>query len=112
MLVQQAELPGAERATLQFETLTLAPIDRKLVDVTMLTQAERHWLDAYHARVYATLADRLDPVERDWLGHLALSLSLSLCYLNFWTQCQRQSLDLRIQAKLPTGHLSLSQHLV
>ena len=74
VLVQQAELPGAERPTLQFETLTLAPIDRKLVDVTMLTPAERQWLDAYHARVYATLADRLDRVERDWLAAAAAPL--------------------------------------
>ena len=34
-----------------FETLTLAPIDQRLIDPALLTGAERDWLDAYHARV-------------------------------------------------------------
>jgi len=52
---------------LEFETLTLAPIDRNLIDVAMLTAVERDWVDQYHARVYATLADRVSPAERAWL---------------------------------------------
>ena len=36
---------------LGFETLTLAPIDRRLIDPGLLEPAERAWLDAYHARV-------------------------------------------------------------
>jgi Xaa-Pro aminopeptidase len=59
---------------LEFETLTLAPIDRNLIDVAMLTTAERAWVDAYHARVYATLADRLDEREREWLAEAAGAL--------------------------------------
>lgn len=43
---------GADgRQFLQFETLTLAPIDRKLIDYSMLTEKEVQWLDAYHERV-------------------------------------------------------------
>ena len=43
-----------------FETLTLAPIDRRLIVKSMLTPAERQWLDAYHARVAAALLPHLD----------------------------------------------------
>ena len=52
-----------------FETVTLCPIDRRLVDVAMLLPAERDWLNAYHARVLAALAPELSdhPEARDWL---------------------------------------------
>src|SRR5204862_3297527 len=45
---------GAEKPLNAFETLTLAPIDRRLVDMSLLTVAETVWLDAYHARVAET----------------------------------------------------------
>jgi len=60
-------MAGAERAMLGFEALTLAPIDRRLVDRDLLTADEIAWLDAYHARVRAALADRLDDEDRAWL---------------------------------------------
>ncbi len=55
---------------LGFETLTLAPIDRALIDPAMLTAVERAWLDAYHARVGETLAPLLadDAETLAWLG--------------------------------------------
>lgn len=74
VLVRKAELPDAERQMLEFETLTVAPIDRNLIDTAMLTHVERDWVDEYHARVYATLADRLDEAERDWLAEAAAAL--------------------------------------
>jgi Xaa-Pro aminopeptidase len=74
VLVKPAEIPNAERQMLEFETLTLAPIDRDLIDVAMLTAPERSWVDNYHARVYATLADRLSETERDWLAEAAAPL--------------------------------------
>jgi Xaa-Pro aminopeptidase len=74
VLVREADLPDAERPMLEFETLTMAPIDRNLIDVAMLTTVERHWVDDYHSRVYATLADRLDTPERDWLAEAAMPL--------------------------------------
>jgi len=74
VLVRKADLPDAERPMLEFETLTLSPIDRNLIDVAMLTSVERAWIDAYHARVYETLCDRLDHKERDWLAEAALPL--------------------------------------
>jgi len=74
VLVREAEIPGSERPMLEFETLTLAPIDRNLIDVAMLTPVERHWVDQYHARVYATLADRVGEAERGWLREAAAAL--------------------------------------
>ena len=60
---------GADGGFLGFETLTLAPIDRALVEPAMLTADERAWLDAYHARVAETLAPLLedDPAALAWL---------------------------------------------
>ncbi|HEY0917887.1 aminopeptidase P family protein [Devosia sp.] len=52
---------------LEFETLTLVPIDRRLIDETMLTQPERDWLNAYHARIRAEIGPRLTGAVRDWL---------------------------------------------
>ncbi|MFO0995661.1 MAG: aminopeptidase P family protein [Alphaproteobacteria bacterium] len=58
---------GAERELLGFETLTLAPIDRRLIETTLLDAEERAWLDAYHARVRETHAPHLDAGLRAWL---------------------------------------------
>ncbi len=52
---------------LAFETLTLAPIDTRLVNVGMLSIAERNWLNAYHRRVYQAHEASLDLDERRWL---------------------------------------------
>ncbi len=58
---------GGDRETMEFETLTLAPIDRRLILPAMLEKSERDWLNAYHKRVYDTLAQGLDPSTRSWL---------------------------------------------
>ena len=58
---------GGDRAMLGFEILTLAPIDRRLVDPGLIDADERAWLDAYHARVAETLAPLLDPETARWL---------------------------------------------
>jgi Xaa-Pro aminopeptidase len=52
---------------LGFETLTLAPIDRALVDTALMTADEVAWLDAYHARVRAEIGPQLEGEERAWL---------------------------------------------
>ena len=63
------DVPGADpdRTMLAFETLTLAPIERDLIDPALLTPDERAWLDAYHAQVLAALAPELDAEDRAWL---------------------------------------------
>ena len=58
LLVQEASMPGALKPFLQFETLTLAPFDRRLLDVSLMSAAERDWLDAYHARVLRARSGR------------------------------------------------------
>jgi Xaa-Pro aminopeptidase len=58
---------GAPRAMLAFETLTLAPIDRNLIDAALLSAEEVAWLDAYHARVRTAHHDSLDPETATWL---------------------------------------------
>jgi Xaa-Pro aminopeptidase len=62
---------GDERPMLAFETLTLAPIDRNLVDKSLLTPAEIAWLDAYHARVREVLSPKLDAAAAAWLTQAA-----------------------------------------
>ena len=56
-----------ERSMLEFETITLAPIDRKLIDRDLLTPDERAWLDGYHVRVRETLSPLVDESVRAWL---------------------------------------------
>lgn len=60
-------IPGGERPMLGFEQLTLAPLDRKLIDVDLLTPDERAYVDAYHAQVLAKVGPLLDGEVRDWL---------------------------------------------
>jgi len=67
LLVRDAMLPAASKPFLAFETLSLAPIDRRLIEADLLTASERVWLDAYHARVLAEVAPHLDPEPRAWL---------------------------------------------
>ena len=52
---------------LQFIPLTLCPIDTAPIDVTLLTDEELSWLNAYHDTVCATLAPHLDAAEKLWL---------------------------------------------
>ena len=68
-LVAVTEADGADSGFLGFETLTLAPIDRALIEPAMLTAGERAWLDAYHARVAETHAPLLadDASAQAWL---------------------------------------------
>ncbi|MEO1103245.1 MAG: aminopeptidase P family protein, partial [Pseudomonadota bacterium] len=68
VLVREADVPlGGNRPMLSFETLTLAPIDTRLVATHLLSPAEIGWLDSYHARVHGALAGDLDRDDREWL---------------------------------------------
>src|SRR3954464_13984383 len=68
LVVEAAAVPGAEKALNAFETLTLAPVDRRLVVGDMLTPDEMDWLDGYHARVAQTLSPLVDDETRAWLA--------------------------------------------
>lgn len=67
VLVVEKDIPGAESVMLGFETLTFCPIERSLIEPGLLTEEERRWLDAYHARVLEILGPQLSPDERAWL---------------------------------------------
>tara|TARA_R110002110_G_scaffold91264_2_gene237538 strand:- start:160050 stop:161834 length:1785 start_codon:yes stop_codon:yes gene_type:complete len=56
-----------ERPMLSFEALTLVPFDRRLIDVSLLRDDERDWIDRYHARVAETLAPLLGDADLRWL---------------------------------------------
>ncbi|MDE2029749.1 MAG: M24 family metallopeptidase C-terminal domain-containing protein, partial [Alphaproteobacteria bacterium] len=66
-VVEILGLTESARKFFGFEPLTLAPIDRKLIDASMLTKVEAAWLNAYHARVLSVLRPMLDEPDAIWL---------------------------------------------
>ena len=66
-LVEPRGIDGAEGAFMGFETLTLAPIERRLVDRALMTADEIAWWNAYHARVLDVIGARLEDEARTWL---------------------------------------------
>jgi Xaa-Pro aminopeptidase len=74
LLAQPADLPGAKRPFLRFETLTLAPFDRRLLDPKLMTSTEIAWLDLYHARVLREVGPQLGEAERTWLAEACAPL--------------------------------------
>src|SRR5215471_13289984 len=75
VVVTPSPLADAERELLGFETLTLAPIDRNLVEPTLMTRDEIVWLDAYHARVRREIGPLVDAETRTWLATATAPLS-------------------------------------
>ena len=73
-LVVEASIKGAEKPMNAFETLTLAPIDRRLIDVGMLNKDELDWLNTYHARVRAEVRPALDEATGAWLDQATAEL--------------------------------------
>jgi Xaa-Pro aminopeptidase len=73
-LVVPKDVAGAEKPMNGFEALTLAPIDRRLIDVAMLSSDERIWLDAYHARVREAVRPALDEADQLWLDQATAPL--------------------------------------
>ena len=59
---------------LQFESLTLCPIDKRPIDASMLTDEERQWLDNYHRMVFGRLSPYLSEEEQIWLSDACLPL--------------------------------------
>jgi len=67
LVIEAPPVADAEKPLNAFETLTLAPIDTRLIEPAMLGTEESSWLDAYHARVREALAPIVDAPTRDWL---------------------------------------------
>ncbi|MEO5598149.1 MAG: M24 family metallopeptidase C-terminal domain-containing protein, partial [Novosphingobium sp.] len=67
VLVEPRDIAGAEGAYFGFETLTHVPIDRALVDHSLLTREDIAWWNEYHARVLEIIGPLLDGPALAWL---------------------------------------------
>lgn len=67
ILVEERAIDGAEKNMLGFETLTFAPLDRRLIDLSILTSDQRQWVDDYHAEVLDIVGPQLEGEALDWL---------------------------------------------
>ncbi len=65
--IESLVLAKAHGEGLEFETVTLAPIDRALIDAEMLSDVERGWRNEYHARVRGAIGPLVEPEVRAWL---------------------------------------------
>jgi Xaa-Pro aminopeptidase len=68
VLVCERQVEGAEKEMLGFETLTFAPIDRRLIVPGMLSPEELIWLNGYHADVLAKIGPTLEVADLEWLS--------------------------------------------
>ncbi|MBU6397702.1 MAG: aminopeptidase P family protein [Rhodospirillales bacterium] len=68
LLVQKASFEGARKPFLRFETLTLVPFDRALIDSALLPRESLAWLNDYHARVRTALSPHLPAKSLTWLN--------------------------------------------
>ena len=76
VLVVPREIEGAEKEMLGFETLTFAPIDRRLIDAQMLEPEELVWLNCYHAHVLAKIGPQLQGDDLAWLQAACASIEV------------------------------------
>ena len=67
VLVVEKRIEGAEKEMLGFETVTFAPIERRLVVKDMLSAAELDWLNDYHRQVLEKIGPKLSGADREWL---------------------------------------------
>ncbi len=74
VIVSEAEEIGGNISTHAFETITLCPIDLRLVDIKLLNNTERAWLNAYHTRVRDTLSPHLRGVDLTWLDEATVHI--------------------------------------
>jgi len=58
---------SADQGFYEFDTITLFPIDQRLIDRALMSEKEVHWLDNYHHKVYTMLSPHLNNDEQSWL---------------------------------------------
>ena len=75
MLVVDRQVPGGHKAMLGFDTLTFVPIEKRLIDVSMLSNRELEWLNSYHAEVLAKIGPQLEGKDKAWLETQCAPLS-------------------------------------
>jgi Xaa-Pro aminopeptidase len=74
LVLKDEEKSSEELSFYKFETLTLCPIDLRLVKKELLSAAEMEWLNSYHRKVYAALTPLLDSSEAEWLKKVAIEI--------------------------------------
>ncbi|WP_408873315.1 aminopeptidase P family protein [Gluconobacter roseus] len=74
MLVRPSSFKGSKGTFLEFEILSYTPIDHRLIDVSLLNDAELNWLNAYHAEVQARVSPQVEPEVADWLADVCKPL--------------------------------------
>ncbi|MCV0428292.1 MAG: aminopeptidase P family protein [Roseibium sp.] len=67
IVTEPEDIPGGDRPMLGFETITLVPMDLRLVDVALLTSSERNWLNRYHEKVREVIGPGVGAKQRIWL---------------------------------------------
>lgn len=77
LVVEAPPVPDGEKPLNAFETLTLAPIDLRLIEPGLMTGPEIRWLDAYHARVFEVLGPLLDADAQAWLAAATRPIAMS-----------------------------------
>jgi Xaa-Pro aminopeptidase len=68
LVERPSRVAGGEQEMMSFETITLAPYDRRLIALDLLSLSERTWIDTYHARVLKVLGPLVGQAEREWLA--------------------------------------------
>ena len=75
VLVVDKQVPGGDKEMLGFDTLTFVPIEKKLIDVSMLSDRELDWLNDYHQQVLALIGPQLSGEDKEWLERQCAPLS-------------------------------------
>ncbi|MEZ5757896.1 MAG: aminopeptidase P family protein [Emcibacteraceae bacterium] len=75
VIVRPSDFEEDERPMLRFETITLVPIDTRLVNAHMMSAAEITWLNIYHAKVREKISPLLEGAEKEWLINATNSIT-------------------------------------
>jgi Xaa-Pro aminopeptidase len=67
MVVDNGTMEDGKTPCMKFDTVTLVPIDKRLIDLTLMNDDEIKWLNDYHKRVAQEVGPHLDPAEKKWL---------------------------------------------
>jgi len=76
------DIKGGDRKMFGFETLTLAPIDQRLINVALLTDTEKQWLNTYHQKVFDQISPQLDETTTAWLKSATMKVGMNYSTTN------------------------------
>ncbi len=58
-----------------FETLTLCPFEKSCIEVALLNDEEKNWLNNYHKQVFQKLGDKLEGRAKEWLKQKTMAIN-------------------------------------